>query len=158
MIDTETTGLGPDREVIEVAVVDPEGRVEFEALIRPEQPLEAGAVVVHGLNADALAAEPPFPEVLPALLEHIEGRPLLAYNAPFDRLSLLLTAHRHGLCLPPLSWDCLLERCAELHGFRMSLRTACELTGIPITAGPHRAAGDALLAWKLIRALGALPG
>lgn len=153
MIDTETTGLGPGREVIEVAVIEPSGRLAFSSTIRPHDPPEPDAVRVHGLDEQALAAAPDFPGVLPSLLRHLEGRSLLAYNAQFDRLSLQLTARRHRIELPLLTWDCLLRRYAELRGFRTSLRTACEVEGIPIPAGPHRAAVDARLAWTLTQAL-----
>lgn len=153
MIDTETTGLGPGREVIEVAVVEPSGHLAFSSTIRPHGPPEPGAVRVHGLDGQALAAAPRFPSVLPSLLEHLEGNTLLAYNAPFDRVSLQLTARRNGLELPTLSWDCILQRYAELRGFRTSLRTACELEGISVPTGPHRAGADARLAWRLLQAL-----
>ena len=153
MIDTETTGRGPGREVIEVAVIEPSGEIAFCSTIRPHRPPEPDAVRVHGLDGAALAAAPTFTTVFPALLEHLERHNLLAYNAPFDRVSLQLTAQHNGIELPPLAWDCLLQRYAELRGFRTSLRAACELEGISIPPGPHRATVDAHLAWKLLRAL-----
>jgi DNA polymerase-3 subunit epsilon len=158
VVDTETTGLGPDREVIEVAVVDPSGRLAFGSRIRPENPPEPEAVRIHGLDRAALASAPSFPEVLPFLLEQLRGNTLLAYNAPFDRLSLQLTARRHGIELPPLIWKCLLERYVRLRGFRASLRTACEMEGLSVPSGPHRATTDAHLAWRLVRALTDEPG
>lgn len=131
----------------------PSGRLTFQALIRPQERPEPGAVRLHGLDEAALAPAPTFPAVLPALLEHLEGNTLLAYNASFDRLSLQLTAQRHGLELPHLDWACLCTRYEHLRGFRASLRVACRLEGVTVSEDLHRAASDAYLAWELVQAL-----
>lgn len=153
MIDTETTGLGPSREVVEVAVLDASGRLVFHSLIRPHEPPGPGAVRVHGLDETALACAPEFPEVLPALLRHLHPNTLLAFNAGFDRLSLQLTAWRNGLKLPQLRWACVLEGYCALRGFKTSLREACRLEGLPVPPGAHRAASDTHLTWSLVQAL-----
>ncbi|MFP3940267.1 MAG: exonuclease domain-containing protein [Thermoanaerobaculia bacterium] len=157
VLDTETTGLGAAREVVEVAVRDAAGRLAFESLVRPQEPPEPAAVRIHGLDEAALACAPGFGQVLPRLLRILEGRTLLAYNAAFDRLSLQLTAWRHGVELPRLRWGCVLERYRTLRGMSTSLRGACRTEGIPVPTTAHRAAGDTHLTWSLVQALLADP-
>ena len=50
IIDTETTGIGPCDEVIELAVLDTHGRVLLDTLVRPTCPIDPGAARVHGLK------------------------------------------------------------------------------------------------------------
>lgn len=87
-IDTETTGLGPDARVIEVAVVHTDWhslpRVAFLARVNPGSPIEAGASAVHGITDADVADAPTFVAILPELLRAIEGRVVCAYNAPYD--------------------------------------------------------------------------
>lgn len=153
MIDTETTGLGEGREVVEVAVVGPSGELELHTRIRPERPPEPGAVRVHGLSSATLRSERPFPEIWPRLLPVLEDRTLIAYNAPFDRRSLDLTCARHGLARPRLTWACALARWEQRHGHRPSLRTACRLAGLSVPEGPHCAPQDAHMTWLLVHRL-----
>lgn len=39
ILDTETTGLGADAEVVELAVLSPRGEVLFDSLVRPRKPI-----------------------------------------------------------------------------------------------------------------------
>ena len=43
ILDTETTGLGDDAEVVELAVIDCAGVVLLDTLVRPSGPVPAGA-------------------------------------------------------------------------------------------------------------------
>ena len=48
IVDTETTGLGADDQVIEVAVVDASGKVLVERLVRPTCPIHPRATAEIG--------------------------------------------------------------------------------------------------------------
>jgi hypothetical protein len=43
LLNTETTGLGPDDEVVEIAVLDPTGRALLDTLVRPPRPIPPAA-------------------------------------------------------------------------------------------------------------------
>jgi DNA polymerase III epsilon subunit-like protein len=96
LIDTETTGLD-DPEIIEIAVVAPDGTTLFETRVRPIGEIEQGATYVHGLVAADLLDEPTWREILPDLLDVILGKRLVAYNAAFDADAVYFTNYRHGL-------------------------------------------------------------
>ena len=70
MLDTETTGLGRNAEVIEVVAIGTTGALRLEALSFPFGSISRGSWEVHGLSAERLHAmgARPWPEVHPALV------------------------------------------------------------------------------------------
>ena len=107
VLDTETTGVGRNAEVIEVVAVDTTGALRFDALSVPFGPILRGSWEVHGLSAEALHAmgARPWPEVHPALVPVLrEAEHVLAWRADFDARVLEQTAAFHNLALPPVGW------------------------------------------------------
>lgn len=152
-IDTETTGLGPDARVVEVAVVHMDfhslPRVAFSARVNPGCPIEPGASAVHGITDADVADAPTFAAILPALLAAIEGRVVCAYNAPFDygRLRYELEIAGEPDPATTLRWpwvDACVFRKARPRGVfgGNKLSEVCEELGCTLDA--HSAAGDAM--------------
>jgi DNA polymerase III epsilon subunit-like protein len=73
VLDTETTGLGNSYEIIELAVVNPEGEVLFQSLIKPTVPVYEGARKVHQITDDMLANATSFAKVLGAAVSDHQG-------------------------------------------------------------------------------------
>jgi DNA polymerase III subunit epsilon len=98
VIDFETTGRdAAEDRVVEVGVVGfDRGVVTFREglLVDPERPISADATNVHGITDDEVLGAPKFREILPRLLELLEGRLPVAYNAEFDRGFLHAEARR----------------------------------------------------------------
>lgn len=56
-LDTETTGLGRDAEIIDLGVVDMHGNVLIDTLIAPRSPIPPETTRVHGIvDADVIGA------------------------------------------------------------------------------------------------------
>ena len=53
MLDSETTGLTPTVQFVEIAIVDASAKVLFEGTVRPVCRIEAGATRIHGRRAKA---------------------------------------------------------------------------------------------------------
>jgi DNA polymerase-3 subunit epsilon len=90
VLDTETTGLGPQRgdRLVEVGCVEiynrlPTGQT-FHRYINPERDVPAEAFAVHGLSTEFLATKPLFYEVADEFLAFIGDAPLVIHNASFD--------------------------------------------------------------------------
>jgi DNA polymerase III epsilon subunit-like protein len=81
VLDSETTGLTPPVEFVEIAIVDASAKVLFEGTVRPVCRIEASATRIHGHSAHSLAGSPPFWEVYADLLEALWGRRVIVYNA-----------------------------------------------------------------------------
>ena len=151
VIDVETTGLGPQAEIVEVALVSGRGQTLLDVMVRPRTPSDPEATRVHGLSDEMLRQESSFEKVYRSLKDLLTGRTVVAFNAAFDAYALSNTCRMTGL--PPIysTWECAMERYEQWRGFRASLATACEVESIIVDADPHRALPDAMLVWRLIR-------
>ena len=112
VLDTETTGLEPEHghRIIEIGGVELVDRQltgqQFHEYLNPQRKIDQGALEVHGIDEDFLAAKPKFAEVAETFVRFVEGAELIIHNAPFDvgfldhELSLLPDERRRidGLC------------------------------------------------------------
>lgn len=84
--DTETTGIGPQARVVEIAgiVIDHDLNIleEFGTLINPGIPIPEGATAIHGITDEMVSGQPTMEQF--KLTVHQEPICLLAYNSRFD--------------------------------------------------------------------------
>ena len=108
LLDTETTTLYG--QVIEVGVIDTRGRVLFEELIRPSEPIAEEATRVHGLRAGDLLRAPALQDVADELAQLLRGRRLVAYKSSYDRTVLTREERRIGRPVQTAArWDCAMD-------------------------------------------------
>jgi DNA polymerase III epsilon subunit-like protein len=161
ILDTETTGLDDNDEVIQLAIIDMHGNVLLHTLVRPTVPVGTEARSIHGITDEVLAQAPSFSNLYETIAVLLGNRSVLAYNADFDRRILAQTCAKYGL--PPFevaAWDCVMERYARFWGEHsqaghykpQSLSTACMQQGIDVQ-GHHDAVKDCLLTLALIKAV-----
>jgi len=155
-LDTETTGLDEQAQVVDLAIIDHDGTVLMDTLIRPTVSIPDEASAVHGIsNIDVLAA-PTFADVLPQIKAIVTDRILCIYNASYDIRILRQSARAHlvekkfeiGMWC---AWNCVMELYAEYFGdwseYYQSYRwqklgdaaSQCEI----VTPKLHRAMADA---------------
>ena len=169
ILDTETTGLGDDAEVVELAVIDCAGAVLLDTLVRPSGPVPAEAAAIHGITDAMLAGAPTWSEIHARFCDLVEGRQVVIYNREFDVRVIRQTAHRYGLPAPQgfdLELDgsavhCAMQAYAEFRGewsaekgrYRwQKLSAAAEQQGVTVT-NAHRALGDCLMTLGVVRAM-----
>ena len=155
VIDVETTGLGTNAEIVELALVDARGETLLDDVVRPLTDPTPGASRVHGLSADVLRRASPFGKIYSLLWDILSQRTVVAYNAAFDRQVVDHTCEIAGLCPIQCTWECAMLRYEQWRGFRASLATACEVESIVVDARRHRALPDARLVWRLIQRMAA---
>lgn len=165
VVDTETTGLEDTAEIIQIGIVDTDGRVLLHQLIKPRGSINPDAVAVHGLDDAAVADAPTWVDVYPDIAALLNGRHLLAYNADFDRRMITQTCQQYGVDVPAWAgWECVMKLIAAYigewsdywGGFRWHKLTAVysildlrpSFHELPRA---HDAAGDAWLTWNLVR-------
>ena len=153
-LDTETTGLGPYDQVVEVAVISASGRTLLDSTARPARPVSKKAAAVHGLGDAELASAPTWSTVWARLRPLLRDATLVAWNASFDLRLLRQTCDRHGLPFQAPRFVCLREAFRRRHPLvRSSLAAACLTLGLP-QRPLHRAHADAelvrRLAWCLL--------
>lgn len=155
-LDTETTGLDWRAEVVEVCVLDHDGRVLVDSLVRPTTPIPPEATRVHGIVDAMVRPAPTWAELWPQVAGALEGRTVAIYNADFDLKMIAQSHRRHGLAWQAgyLRAECLMKLYARFYGqvnpaygtFRWQpLADAARQCGIALP-NAHRARDDALLA------------
>jgi DNA polymerase-3 subunit epsilon len=146
VLDTETTGLRPGADrVIEVAAVRlraGEIVASFQSLLNPGRRIPPFITRFTGIAQEMVDCAPSAREVLPRLLDFIEGATLVGHNVSFDINFLTQEAYRLDLAFPPDGFDTILLARRFLPGLkRFKLDTVAEHLKIP-TANRHRAMGD----------------
>ncbi len=143
VLDTETTGLDPrsGHRLIEIACVElddlaPTGR-HFHCYIDPERDIDPDAERVHGVSRAFLTGKPRFAdaEIVEAFLAFVEGAPLVAHNAGFDRGFVNHELARAGRSeLPAERWiDTLGLAQKRFPGLHNSLDALCKRFKISLT-------------------------
>ena len=153
-LDTETTGLGAEDEIVDLAVVGSGGEVLLDTLVRPSRPIPPAASAIHRLTDADVAEAPAWHQVYPALRDLVCDRVVVVYNADFDRRLITQCCIRCGVDPPVADWHCAMRAYADFHGepgraggFRWhplerAVRTVGALPGTSWAA--HRALADAL--------------
>lgn len=160
-LDTETTGLDHNAEVIEIALVDQSGEVILESLVKPRgSSIDTDAFRIHGISMDMLKDAPSWQEVWPQVEAALAGRLVGVYNSEFD-LRIMQQSHRKSWLnwrIPEEIFFCIMKLYARYYGewdsrrrsFRWhSLDQAGRNCRIPLP-NSHRAKDDALLARALL--------
>lgn len=162
IVDTETTGLGSDAQIVEIAIIDCTGKVLVNTLIKPSISIPAQATAIHGITDEMVCDAPSWLEVIPSVVEAI-GDCWIAYNAEFDRR--IIDQASKGLVSDTTSL-CAMRLYAEYNGvwdayrrqykWKKLVEAATALNAKPEASGddvPHRALYDCRLALGVIRAI-----
>lgn len=149
-LDTETTGLGPHDQIIDIAVIDGQDRVLLDTLVRPTCAIPAASSAIHGIYGHHVTDAPPWDTVYRALLPVLAGRRVVIYNVEYDRRMLAQCCALARVGLPACRWECAMQAYAEYAGQRErygngyrwhKLDRAAAAFGV--APGGHRALNDA---------------
>jgi DNA polymerase-3 subunit epsilon len=153
-LDTETTGLGSEDEIIELSIIDHDGSLLFDSLIRPTKPIPTDATAIHGITNDDVQTARPWPIVWPEVRGFLFGRLIVIYNQEFDLRMLQQTHSRYKMPWKErLNTFDLMKLYAEFRGewdprrrsYRyISLSAAGKQCSIALP-NSHRSAADSLL-------------
>ncbi|MDK9375832.1 3'-5' exonuclease [Lelliottia sp. V106_10] len=167
IVDTETTGLGHDAQIVEIAVIDLKGNVLVNTLVKPTIAIPAEATAVHGITDAMVAGAPSWSDVLPKVVEAI-GDTWIAYNAAFDKRMIEQEsgALLGGYSSVTLGSLCAMQLYAEYNGewntfrrcyqWKKLIDAATALNAWPEATGddvPHRALFDCRLTLGVIHAI-----
>lgn len=177
ILDTETTGLGEDAEIVEISVIDEFGTVLLDTLVKPQKSIPAEASKIHGITNEMVADAPEWCDVSGELLAVMstQGRlrsDLVIWNSAFDlrmirqtdRLSGMDSAYQDKRLDPDTKSQVICAQddyrrrrgerkpCGRLK--RQSLAAACEQLGIQQDkTKAHRALYDCQMTLEVIKAL-----
>lgn len=163
VLDTETTGLDSTSEICQIAIIDSNGKVLLDTLVKPVRPIPPSATAIHGITNEMVANANPFPMV--EIGVYLINRNVIVYNSNYD-VGLLYQSER-ALGYKTTEWYkvanfyCAMEAFAEIYGdwndYHQSYRwqklsTACAYYKIPVTKA-HGALEDCLSTLAVCKAM-----
>ncbi|BFI70427.1 3'-5' exonuclease [Yersinia pseudotuberculosis] len=166
ILDTETTGLGKDAEIIEISIIDCTGKILLDTLVKPLKAIPAEVTAIHGITNEMVADAPTWRDIHWQFMVLTNDRTLLIYNASFDSRLIFQTAAANNCPVPEKKYifdaECVMESYAEYYGqwdqkrnkFKWQrLSHAAEQQGVVIDGTPHRALADCKTTLGVIRAM-----
>lgn len=154
-LDTETTGLDEFSEIIEICIVDHQGSILYESLVKPSRVIPLDAVRIHGISDPMVRNAPGWVQVWDDIKPILDGHQVGIYNADFDlRMLRQSNAKYHLRWEIDTSFFCIMKLYAQFYGswnsarrsYRWhSLDSAGQQCRIPLP-NTHRAKDDTLLA------------
>ncbi|WP_411753639.1 3'-5' exonuclease [Serratia sp. (in: enterobacteria)] len=167
ILDTETTGLGDDAEIVEITIIDTTGKPLINTLVKPSKAIPAEATAIHGITDAMVMNAPLWTEVCHKVGALMSGRTVVMYNASYDARLLDQTDLIWGV-IPDLKngladFQCAMRayaefygQCSERGGYKwQKLTAAAEQQGIKIQGTAHRALSDCLTTLGVIKAMAA---
>ena len=82
---------------MEIAIIDVNGSVLFDKLIKPTISIPLDATAIHGISNEDVANAPSFADVLPDIQTILKNRKLVIYNANYDMRMFKQSARAHNL-------------------------------------------------------------
>ena len=166
-IDTETTGFANNSEIVEISIVDHDGKALFDSLVKPIGVIPPDAFQVHGISTAMTAGALTWQEIWPKVDQILSGRIVGFYNEEFDVRMMQQSGQQYGMAWNP-SWQgtfCIMKLYARYYGDWMpskqdykyqSLTNAgrqCRIN-LPNT---HRSLADTLLTRALLMHMASNP-
>jgi DNA polymerase-3 subunit epsilon len=162
ILDVETTGTlskDPDTEVVQISVVNMQGRPTFSMLVKPSKPLSQELIDIHGITNEMVMDAPIFPQIAKMLSFILDGKHLIAYNADFDLKLLWHLYKKYNLEPPKTSGvSCAMDRYSEWSGEWSDKKDGFKWQRLPnLSALPaHDAMSDCLSTLKVLELMSGL--
>ncbi|EHJ5119879.1 3'-5' exonuclease [Salmonella enterica subsp. enterica serovar Javiana] len=174
IIDTETTGLDNNAEVIEIAIINMHGDVLLNSLVKPTCSIPAAVTKINNITDEMVADAPLWRDVFPVILNIIDGKKWLAWNSKFDARLIIQTGVITGY-FEDLPASKILDIAAKINDSqidakavydqwygefdskrnnfkRQSLATAAERHNVSVN-GAHRALADCMMVLGVLNAV-----
>lgn len=161
VMDTETTGLGTDAEIVEIAVIDQDGSELLNTLVRPVRPIPAEVMAIHGISNEIVQTAPTWREIHEEVMCLLSQYKIAIYNASYDLRMIEQTALVNECWLPRFERQskCVMDIYSKFRGewsdrhanwrwFKLS--HAAQACGVSAT-GAHRAFADCKMTLGVLR-------
>jgi len=152
LLDTETTGLDQDAEVIQVGLTDGTGNILIDnALCKPAVPIPPEATAIHHITNAMVEKSPGFFEVYRELVRIAEGRVVVIYNKAYDLRLIRQSLQRFSTPLPfiPARVECAMLQYADYVGNWNEYHQSFKWP--KLEGGDHSAVGDCLATLQVIK-------
>ena len=153
VLDTETTGLAGWAEIVQIAIIDPAGRVLLDTLVKPTRGIPRDASAIHHITDSMVADAPTFAAIAPQLRELLSAETVVIFNSAFDVRMMEQSAQAHNLTyeIPIFAgeYKCAMEEysawCGDWSDYHGNYRWQ------KLPGGDHSALGDCLACLAVIK-------
>ena len=159
ILDTETTGLDANAEIVEISMINIEGETLLDTLVKPKGRIPLAASRIHGITATDVMTAPAWPQIHSQVGDMLRvASRIVIYNAAYDLRLLQQTQTLYNL--PPFGIDrsrfaCAMQWYAQFVGEWSARRHRYRW---PALDGNHRARGDCLACLDIIKKMAADKG
>ncbi|HVM83061.1 MAG TPA: exonuclease domain-containing protein [Candidatus Binatia bacterium] len=156
VLDTETTGLNPERDrIVSLGAVRLQGAQLFrtrilDLLINPGRQIPAVSTAVHGISDLMVLPAPGYADVAPKIMAALQGVAVIGHHTAFDLAILRRASKAIGVDWqdPPWLDTALLFSALHPEARHFDLDAVAEAFGLAVH-GRHTALGDALATAEL---------
>lgn len=146
IMDCESTGINDRAEIVELALLFPDGHLHVEQRIRPFKVMAEDnfAVTVHGITNDDLGTCPTWLDLHHTLRVLFYKRLILTYNARYDIRLIEQSARAWDVPSPVHFSDCVMLQYAKFVGEWWSSKRDFKWPKLPVLDGEtaHGALSD----------------
>ena len=151
LLDTETTGIDDQAEIIQLGVTDNTGQPIIDnMLIKPlKQYIPTAATNVHHITWEMVDKSPSFLQVWPLLDSILRNNHVVIFNAAYDTRLITQTARLYRIPVPPYSSSCAMLNYAQYLGDWNEYRQSYKWP--KLKGGDHSAVGDCKATLEVVR-------
>lgn len=151
ILDTETTGLGDKDVIVQIGIIDLDGNVLLDSLVKPSKKkrIPSNATAIHGIKMEMLENQPSFKDLHKEFFKIIKSKTVLIYNAEYDARLITQTANQDGFKLINIDALCLMKAYAIFVGDWSDYHQDYRYQKLP--AGDHSAIGDCKATLKILK-------
>jgi DNA polymerase-3 subunit epsilon len=116
ILDTETTGLKSDDEIVEISIINADGDILLDTLIKPQKKIPDEAIKIHSITNEDVQHAPTWKDVYKKYREIVKGKPVIIYNKSYDTRIIRQTCKKYELPTPRIETECAMLLYAQYHG------------------------------------------
>lgn len=164
VLDIETSGIGHEAQIVQIAVIDSAGKTRINTLIKPTKPIPAEVSKIHGITNELAAQGEDWQTIRQQLRQLLTGKTVVIYNAEFDLRMLRQTDQAHNInsafwSAEFTSW-CAMKAFARVYGERSrngwawkKLDEAAQFYDIPLSGSAHDALIDCQTTLNVVKGM-----
>lgn len=150
ILDTETTGLKRNDVIIQIGIIDLDGNVLLDSLVKPtkRKRISTEALAIHGITMEHLKDQPSLGELSDKIAKITKDKTVLIYNAEYDEKMFDRTCEQDGIRYIYFRTDCVMEQYSKYVGKWSEYHYGYTFQRLP--ASDHSAIGDCKATLKVI--------
>lgn len=119
ILDTETTGLGYDDEIVQIAIIDAAtGEKLLNEFVKPIKPISKESTNIHHITNEMVAHCPSYNDIHQKVSSILNDKNIIVYNSDYDLRMIIQTASKYNIDdeVQPKNVTCVMNWYAEFWG------------------------------------------